>query len=332
VYDIHYNKVSSSPLVLSRRISANFRKQVVPQSRQLVTVLGAIFCITLLAGCLSTNSRGVEADNNLSCGNVFPRRPLPGAGPAWIITSGGLKRLIDNGLPVSIIDIFDRPSTILLVSRGRPVPYASRASLAFYYTSAAELDTALQHGQVPSTVKYLLLDLERWPLTPQAEQARPIVFLRNAIKMAHSYGKCLIFTPALDLLRPWIRIRSQSTRVHIFANNIARPGGSASDVFDIQSQQYEGTPYVTTLIHEIAHAARSLQPAEPVFVGISTNPDGRRVTVADLLEMYRTGESVKASGYWLNIPVSNAECPQCGIPKPRLAVSMLEILARSGWR
>jgi hypothetical protein len=113
--------------------------------------------------------------------------------PGWILTAGGLSRLQHAGLPAFLLrKDFNKPSTILLVSHGRPDLLAPRASLAFDFTSARALISALNHNLVPADVVYLLLDLERWPLTPLAEQRNPIGVLKEAISAAHAHGKCVI--------------------------------------------------------------------------------------------------------------------------------------------
>src|SRR5215467_5440231 len=67
-----------------------------------------------------------------SCGDRFHvGRSAPRGAPAWIITAGGLARLKQSGLPGPLMEQFNRPRTLLLVSHGRPDALAPRATLAF---------------------------------------------------------------------------------------------------------------------------------------------------------------------------------------------------------
>jgi hypothetical protein len=109
-------------------------------------------------------------------------------------------------------------------------------------------------------------------------------------------------------------------------NLIVRPGASVSDLFEIQAQHTEGSPLATRFAPELISAARSVSPREPVFAGLSTNPNGQHVSALDLLELYHASAVAGASGYWLNIPISGAECPKCGLPQVLVAVEFLRAL------
>lgn len=292
----------------------------------LATALSGLF----MAGC-STGGQTRLATTPAapsSCGERFqPGNATQQGTPAWIVTPGGLARLKQWGLPAPLLGEFNRPSTLLLVAHGRPVALAPRATLAYYFTSASGLETAVQEHRVPGDVQYLLLDLERWPLTPSGEQLRPIDSLRRALSIAHSAGKCVVFTPAVDLTATLPNAVGEAARFAQFDRAIAGPG-SVSDVFEVQSQQTEGTAFATTFAPSAIAAVLRSRPGEPVFVGLSTNPDGRHVTPSDLLTVYHAGAAAGAVGYWLNIPETGVECPRCGKPQPQVAVAFLEALAR----
>jgi hypothetical protein len=269
----------------------------------------------------------VSCASQLRHAGGFPPHPKS---PGWILTAGGLSRLQQAGLPAFLMRRdFNQPSTILLVSHGRPDLLAPRASLAFDFTSASALINALDHHLVPADVAFLLLDLERWPLTPVAEQRNPIGVLKKAILDAHAHGKCVIFTPALDLVgaidpgKPGSSIRARFERL------LVRPGASVSDLFEIQAQHTEGSSLATRFAPEVIGIARDVRPQEPVVVGLSTNPNGRRVSALDLFDLYHASAAAGASGYWLNIPMTGAECPKCGMPQAHVAVEFLLALGLS---
>jgi hypothetical protein len=301
------------------------------QPRQVVLCLAALLAIGLgSAGCRPA----VQARPRTSpagCPSRLRREYGPGSGaPAWIISARGLSQLIAAGLPPALLRAdFNRPTTLLLVSRGKPDPVAPRASLAFLFESAQAMTAALDRNRVPSSVHYLLLDLESWPLTPLAEQLDPIASLQRAVTSAHAHGKCVIFAPALDLMSGLAPAAPLPALYSHFDQLIVGPGVAASDMLEVQAQHTEGTAYVDVLAPGAIAAARTARPDEPVFVGLSTNPNGRQVTPADLTSLYASAARAGAAGYWLNIAGTSRECPGCGTPQTWVAVEFLEATARA---
>jgi hypothetical protein len=203
-------------------------------------------------------------------------------GPQWIITTGSLPRLEAAGLPVPVLDgFFDHPGTLLL-GLGHVDELLPHASPAMVFTSEVSLAHALGAGQVPPAVIWILLDLERWPLTPADEQADPIGALRTAVALAHSYGKKVLFTPAVDLLGAMAPSTPSAARFTAFDRLIAGPGAAVADGFEVQSQQTEATRNAAAFVSQVIVTARGAHPGAPVLAGLSTSPDGRRVTAADL--------------------------------------------------
>jgi hypothetical protein len=247
-------------------------------------------------------------------------------GPAWIITAGSLPRLAAAGLPAPVLDAdFDQPGTLVL-GRGRVDDFVPQASPAMVFTSETSLAEALNTGQVGPAVTWVLLDLEHWPLTPPGEQADPIGTLRTAIAVAHAHGKKVLFTPAVDLLSAVAPGTAAPARFTTFDRLIVGPGAAIADGFEVQSQQTEATPAAATFVSQAIATARAAHPGAPVLAGLSTNPDGRQVTAADLLAVYRAAQSAGATGFWLNIPQASPECPQCGTPQTPVAVAFLRAL------
>jgi hypothetical protein len=263
-----------------------------------------------------------------------PFRPAAGPGrthPAWIIAAGALSRLRQAGLPGQIFRAqFDRPATLVLVSHGRPDSLVPRATLGFYFTSASAMARAVQASRVPAAVRYLLVDPERWPLTPPSEQGDPIGALKAAVAVAHAHGKCVVFAPAVDLVGVTRPGQRGAGLYSAFDQLLAGPGAASADVFAVQAQHTEGTAYAGSFAPQAIRAAQAAHPGEPVLVGLSTNPNGRRVSPAQLLAVYRASAAASAAGYWLNIPASGRECPRCGSPQPQVAVAFLQALAAPG--
>jgi hypothetical protein len=293
----------------------------------------ALLALALTVGLTAAacGGQGALPDTRASCAAPFgPGWPAQlSARPGWIISAGALARLRQAGLPAQVFQAdFDRPSTLVLVSQGRPDSLVPQASPALYFTSAAAMVAALRGGQVPATVRYLLLDLERWPLTPVGEQGDPIGTLRWAAPIVHAYDRCLVFAPAVDLVGVQHPGARGPALYSLFDSSIVGPGAALADVFVVQSQHSEGTRYAGSLAPQAIRAARAAHRV-PVLAGLSTNPNGRRVTPADMLAVYRAGVLGGAAGFWLNIPESDAECSRCGLPQPQVAVAFLKAVAQS---
>jgi len=284
-----------------------------------MTALGVVLAV--VAVCAGCGSHAADRRVPSRPGSVSAGRS--GAGPAWIITAGSLPRLVAAGLPVPVLDAgFDNPSTLLL-GRGRVDGFLPDASPAMVFTSETSLAAALRTGRVPAAVGWVLLDLEHWPLTPAAEQADPIGTLRQAVAVAHVYGKKVLFTPAVDLLSALAPGTAAGVRFAAFDRLVIGPGAAVADGIEVQSQQTEATASAATFVSGAAAAARAARPGIPVLAGLSTNPDGRRVAAGDLLALYRAARAAGVTGFWLNIPQTSAECPRCGSPQTPVAVAFL---------
>lgn len=296
----------------NRRVGCRRREPVMA-----VALAVVIFC----AGC-AEQAPGRSASGRPDSSPAGGRGP----GPAWIITAGSLPRLAAAGLAAPELDAdFDNPATLVL-DRGYIDGFARNASPAMLFTSETSLADALRAGQVPPAVTWVLLDLEHWPLTPSGEQADPVGALRSAVAAAHAHGKKVLFTPAADLLSVLAPGIPAAARSAAFDRLVVRPGSAVADGFEVQSQQTEATADAVTFVTGAVAAARAARPGAPVLAGLSTNPDGRRVSAADLLVVYRAALSAGATGFWLNIPESSPECPRCGIPQAPVAVAFLRAL------
>jgi hypothetical protein len=256
----------------------------------------------------------------------------PAAHPTWLITDSAIQLLINAGLPRSLLlQDFNTPSTILISPQGEADPAIPNASLAESFTSYTDLAKAFASGAVPSRVKTVLLDLEHWSFTPADEQANPFTFADRARKLAHQHGCQLIFAPAVNLM-PVISGNNPppgTTKSNQYINfNVAGKGSLVTDYFEIQSQATEATPDAARFAPKTASQAHAASSAVQVLVGLSTNPNGRVVTAADMAQLYNETHS-SATGYWINIPSGGKYCPSCGTPQPKVAVKFLQSLPAS---
>ncbi|MYR08145.1 hypothetical protein GTV32_18390 [Gordonia sp. SID5947] len=245
--------------------------------------------------------------------------------PRWIVVSGSVPGLVDAGLPQSILDDANNPSTLLLVQHVYTNSYLPEGTPTFNFRGAADLARALRAGEIPDSMHWVLLDLEASSLTPERDQRDPIGALRRAQDVAHRYGKSVIFTPAIDLMNVLEPGLSGDALYRAFIDRLVTPGAAIADGFEIQSQRTEATEYATSFVKAAVQAAYAANPAgAPVLAGVSTNPNGRQVTADDMLEVYNAAKAAGATGYWLNIPGGGDECPNCGEPQYEVAVEFLK--------
>jgi hypothetical protein len=209
-------------------------------------------------------------------------------------------------------------------AEGFPADY--RAVPAATFPSYAALESALEGGHLPKEVKAILYDNESWQFTPPAEQHDIARFEKLAADAVHRRGLLLIATPAVDLTRvlsPQATIGRYDEYLRL---GIAGDAARYADIYEIQAQGSLGDlALYTRFVKEAAAQARAANPKITVFAGLSTNPNGRRVTPKDLYDavMATRGD---VAGYWLNIPGGGPSCPKCGEPQPQVAVELLKLL------
>lgn len=90
---------------------------------------------------------------------------------------------------------------------------------------------------------------------------------------------------------------------------LAARGARVSDVFEIQSQQIEGTSAFLPFATLATAQAKAANPDAMLLLGIGTNPGGRSVTARALLNSYLSTRT-KTNGYWLNIPSRDGPVPR----------------------
>ena len=110
---------------------------------------------------------------------------------------------------------------------------------------------------------------------------------------------------------------------------LAASAARYADVIDIQAQGSEASlSRFTSFVKEAAAQARGANPHVIVLAGLSTNPSGQHVTSAQFISAYNAVRP-DVNGYWLNIPAQGSACSRCGTPQPKVAVPLLQMLARS---
>jgi hypothetical protein len=164
----------------------------------------------------------------------------------------------------------------------------------------------------------IVLDLEHWRFTPEAEQQDPALTFQMAYNWTVRHGAWVLDAPALDLFG-----RPRVTRYFQLLQQVRAPA------FDIQAQRFERNPrQYAEFVRESVTILRRNNPGMVILAGLSTNPGGAPVTLADLLADYRATRAL-VSGYWLNIPSPGSYCPRCKRSDPVMAVGFLRSVTKS---
>lgn len=236
----------------------------------------------------------------------------------WMFAGSGLTKLaLAAGGAALLSGPLDNPDTWVVGHTPYMPPAATRL---FYTANARSVKVAHQKG--------IVVDLERWPYTPRGQQAHPVMAYRQASAWAMQHGHWLMAAPAMDLVRsvrPGYRdkIYPEFVRLHL-AQKIA----TYVQVYEIQAQGAERNPALyRRFVSEIAAQVRAGNPKARILAGLSTNPDGKSVSVSVL---YRDVQETRGivSGYWLNIPQAGVACPRCGQAMPEIAVRLVDRVGR----
>jgi hypothetical protein len=239
----------------------------------------------------------------------------------WMFAGSGLAKLaVAAGGAALLSGPLNTPDTWVM---GR-ISYAP--PLATHLASTSSLRGVV--GAMKIGDSGVVLDVERWPLTPIEEQRHPVRTYRLASERVARQGKFLVATPAFDLVKvvaPHYRGRIYPEFIRLdLAGRIA----PYAQVYEIQAQGIEQNPaQYRSLVNEIAHQVREANPGATILAGLSTNPSGKVVHVASLVRDVRDTQGI-VQGYWLNIPQAGLACPACGTAKPTVAVRLLRKIFR----
>ncbi|HLI13762.1 MAG TPA: hypothetical protein VKY65_19385 [Alphaproteobacteria bacterium] len=258
--------------------------------------------------------------------------------PAWIVALSGIEQMEhQKGGPEVVKKLLADPRTIIVA--GNPLPSTMRDNESQRAVSVLSLDKCKAALDKPSNagLKTLLVDLERWPGTPLADQRNPEGATRECHELAHQDGRhiSVIAVPAMDLmsvLDPKFKGTQYQAAIHY---DLEGKLATASDGVDVQLENIEDKPgqfeqTLRTFVHQIKEARRkaNLSPEVPIYVGLSTAVVNKRIPTDILASMLRedvTRTRGLVTGYWMAIPSKNL-CPGCGEPNPEVAIRLLQSL------
>ena len=246
--------------------------------------------------------------------------------PYWLLENFSVQKLLDAGLPLSLLQsYFNNPKTFVIVKAGAPTSnqYLPDATYVMSFANYRKMRQALNFGLVPSNIRYLLFDDEKWPATPATEQAQPFQYESAAESLSHARGLGLIFTPAANLSTVLNPAYTETTKYDGYVSlGIGSNGAKYANVLEIQSQQDEALGGFVSFVTQAAAQAEAANPNVLVLAGLTTNGPGDAITPQLLLNDYNATRDA-VSGYWLNIPGGHGKGPR----NPQVAVQFLQQLA-----
>ena len=252
----------------------------------------------------------------------------------WLVTAGAVLSLLsaapDSGF---VTQALNRPGTVI-IGRWQPAhPEIAdwHAQRAISVTGVTELEHALSAG-LPSGVRFVVLDIERWNLTPASDQQDPVRATCDAARLAHAHDLLLIAAPATDLI--WVVNPAEARRDGqwraFIASGLAGRMAPCADWYVIQAERAEENPKLyRDYSQDVAKQVRDSKPDAMVLGELETNHAGRAVA-ASLLQQDVANTRRFVRGYWLGIPQSGVYCTDCGAARPNVALSLLRWLASGG--
>jgi hypothetical protein len=239
--------------------------------------------------------------------------PPPVTGPAtvqpteWVIPAASLRHLADAGMSAAQLrSLFDNTASYI-IDNGGP-SYDTRGWVAhhvFKFNNETTMQQALATG-LPTGIDTILLDLEKWPLTPRLQQEYPGYFYERGAVAARQHRLTYLVTPGTDLaqvLAPNAPGPAYQRMLQQYVDGFAARG---ADMIDIQAQSLESNPGAyLDYIRQAAAQARANQPGIRVLADLSGSPNGSTPSAADLAACIR-GARPYVNGYLLWVPPANA--------------------------
>lgn len=246
--------------------------------------------------------------------------------PYWLLEKFSVSALLGAGLPQALLeDYFDNPQTFVIIksSDAGKDPLLPSATYVMSFANYQQLVTAISAGSIPSYVKLVLYDNERWPATPATQQQQPFTYEAEADTLAHQHGLGLIFTPAANLSMVLSPSYSNATKYDGYTSlGIASQAAPHTDVLEIQAQQDEANGGFNGFVSTAVSQAQAANPHALILVGLTTIAPHQVVTPQVLLNDYDATRPL-VSGYWLNVPGGHGVGPR----DPQIAVAFLQALA-----
>jgi hypothetical protein len=217
----------------------------------------------------------------------------------WLIEEYAAIELSKTPAGMDFVRALDNPSTYEILTRHTGPDLLPKATHVEDFDSYAAIQAAFAAHAIPSDVKAILYDDERWPGTPVREQLQPFAYVRQAAALVHEHDLAFINTPAPDLnttLNPGHRGNYSGYLQERLASLAAY-----SDIFDIQAQHAGAVPSYIEFAKAAAAQARAANRQAIILLGITTNGETSQDLISEI-----AGTRAIADGYWFNIIGGNS--------------------------
>ncbi len=239
------------------------------------------------------------------CGRSGPQRAQPDAAAPrpdtagsevrhWLIEEYAAIELSRTPAGMDFVRALDNPSTYEILTRHTGPDLLPRATHVDDFDSYAAIQAAFAAHAIPSDVKAILYDDERWPGTPVSEQLQPFTYVRKAEALVHEHGLAFIDTPAPDL-NTTLHPGQHGNYSGYLQERLAALAGYA-DIFDIQAQHAGSVASYIAFAKAAVAQARAANSRAVILLGITTNGE----TSQDLISEVTATRAI-ADGYWFNV-------------------------------
>jgi hypothetical protein len=225
----------------------------------------------------------------------------------WVIPAASLRHLAGAGMSRGELrSLFDNTSSYIIENGGASYDTGGWvAHRVLKFNDETVMEQTLAAG-LPAGIDTVLLDLEKWPLTPKLQQEYPGYFYERGAAIARQHRLTYLVTPGTDLaqvLAPRAPGPTYQRMLKQYVDGFAARGAA---MIDIQAQSLESNPGAyLDYIRQAAAQARANQPGIRVFADLSGSPGGSAPSPADFAACIRSARPY-VSGYLLWVPPANA--------------------------
>jgi len=259
-----------------------------PWPRTTAAIAGLAALVLAVGSWSPVSARSVSGSARSLSGPVsFSSGPISLSSVQWIFYKEDFNHLKDEN-PALIKQIVASPATYVLEHSvgGHRLPRQVIPAEMFF--STAELQAAIEQGQVIPGVKVVIDDLEDLPTTPSAELDAPIPAMKEFAQAATANGYEPVPIPGRDLMlvsgakcskQPGFTISQAYLRCGLPAAAAYAP------IFVIQAASVEtNLPALRQLVHNAAARARKANPNVTIFATLSVSPNGAYVPASAVVQ------------------------------------------------
>jgi hypothetical protein len=252
-------------------------------------LLASVLVLVCVGGCGRSGPQPAQPD--------AAGPPPDASGPQvrhWLIEEYAAVELSQTPAGMDFVRALNNPSTYEILTRHTGPDLLPKATHVDDFDSYAAIQAAFTGHAIPSDVKAILYDNERWPGTPVGEQLQPFAYVRKAEALVHEHGLAFISTPAPDL-NSTLNPGHHGNYSGYLQERLAALAGYA-DIFDIQAQHAGSVASYIAFAKAAVIQARAANSRAIILLGITTNGE----TSEDLISEVTATRAI-ADGYWFNV-------------------------------